>query len=63
MPLVYCIDYKASFSSIYNPQQEPPVHHPLYLGSSISKEAAIQSGIAFLRGNVQNVRLFGGKVD
>lgn len=58
MPLLYCIDYKASFSSIYNPQQEPPVHHPLFLGAVNMKDANIRSGIAFLRGNVQNVCVF-----
>lgn len=55
MPLLYCIDYKGSYSSIYNPQQEPPVHYPLYLGPSPVKDVTICTGISFLRSNIQNV--------
>lgn len=59
IPLPFSIDYRSSFSLITDPQLEPPVYHPLYLGQTNNKEASFIMGLKMLRENVKTVRIKG----
>ena len=57
IPLPFSVDYRSSFSLITDPQVEPPVYHPLYLGQANNKEASFNTGLRMLRENVKTVRI------
>ena len=45
---------------VYDPNQEPPVHHPLFVGAQGQKDGDVQRAMAMMRENVQRVGQAGG---
>ena len=54
--LPFVAEYRSSVSVVYDPNQEPPVHHPLFVGMQGQKDGDVQKAMAMMRENVQRVR-------
>ncbi|OAO12364.1 hypothetical protein AV274_5987 [Blastocystis sp. ATCC 50177/Nand II] len=53
--LPFVAEYRSSASVVYDPNQEPPVHHPLFVGAQGQKDGDVQRAMAMMRENVQRV--------
>lgn len=55
IPLPYSIDYRASFSVIFDVHEEPPMQYPLYLGAAGTRSGSIGTAVTMLRENVMSI--------
>lgn len=42
-------------SVIYDPNQEPPVHHPLFVGNQGQRDGDVRTAMSMMRENLQRV--------
>ena len=55
MSLPYATEYRSSMSVIYDPNQEPPVHHPLFVGNQGQRDGDVRTAMSMMRENLQRV--------
>ena len=53
MSLPFVAEYRSSVSVVYDPNQEPPVHNPLFVGVQGQKDGDVQRAMSMMRENVQ----------